>query len=72
MWLTLKRRFVKALIRFGMRFVFKINVSGQEYLDEVGDGPLIIVSNHFSLFDPLFMLFAIPFEFRFFAAVVIT
>lgn len=72
MWLQFKRRLVKILLRLGMSTLFKINISGQEFLEQVDDGPLIIVSNHFSLFDPLFMMIAVPFDFRFFAAIELT
>lgn len=67
-------RFLRLFWRFvignGLRLVARIELNGLEHVK--GDGPFIIIANHFSYWDPLILMSRLPLRARFMAAVEMT
>jgi len=52
------RRTLRGLIYLIGHSIAKIDVEGREFIPQ--DGPLIVVANHFSIWEPPMMIYAIP------------
>lgn len=62
----LRRSFV-FLARLWVPIVFKLKITGREHLPSEGS-PLVVISNHFTWFEPLFITTFLPYDISYVAA----
>lgn len=60
------RKFLRGILYGIGHLMFTINVKGREFIPR--SGPLIVVGNHFSIWDPPLMVYALPMPLKILAA----